>query len=419
MALQSQAQLLDELMGKNRNNAPGARINTIRFDDDDVCKYSLIGFCPHDLFVNTRADLGPCNKIHDEELKKQYEKSSRYSRLGYEEDYERFLRSLLMDVERKIKRGIERLKLTQSDQANQKTPLQVKQERVAFLKEKINELIKEAETLGEEGRIEEAQSTLESCEKYKTECKYLENQLELAQHNAEQKQMEVCDVCGSFLIVNDAQSRVEEHISGKQHMGYAKLRSALEEIRKKRQDEYEKREKERTSRQPNSDRDRRDRDRDRDRERDRDRDRERDRERDRDRDRDRERDRDRNSKSSSSSSARRNGSSRDVTSSDRDRDRDREKDRKSGSESRSKRRTRSRSKSKDDRKHLKTSDSHDDDENRKKNSRIEKEADEFLKLVDNLGSKKDESKTNGSKRQEEKEEGEDTDMDEGEIRGNQ
>lgn len=36
MALQSQAQLLDELMGKNRNNAPGARINTVRFDDDDV-----------------------------------------------------------------------------------------------------------------------------------------------------------------------------------------------------------------------------------------------------------------------------------------------------------------------------------------------------------------------------------------------
>ena len=43
--------------------------------------------------------------------------------------------------------------------------------------------------------------------------------------------MEVCEVCGSFLIVNDAQARVEEHISGKQHMGYAKLRSALEEIR--------------------------------------------------------------------------------------------------------------------------------------------------------------------------------------------
>ena len=47
----------------------------------------------------------------------------------------------------------------------------------------------------------------------------------------DQKQMEVCEVCGSFLIVNDAQARVEEHISGKQHMGYAKLRLALEDIR--------------------------------------------------------------------------------------------------------------------------------------------------------------------------------------------
>ena len=43
--------------------------------------------------------------------------------------------------------------------------------------------------------------------------------------------MEVCDVCGSFLIVNDAASRLEEHISGKQHVGYAKLRDALEQLR--------------------------------------------------------------------------------------------------------------------------------------------------------------------------------------------
>ena len=174
MALQSQAQLLDELMGKNRNVAPGACMNIVKFDDDDVCKHALIGFCPHDLFVNTRADLGPCTKVHDEELKKQYEKSSRFGRLGYEEDYERFLRNLLNDVERKIKRGIERLKLTQSDQGGQKTATQLKQEKVAALKEQINALIKEAEGLGEEGKIEEAQATLESCEKLKTECKYLE-----------------------------------------------------------------------------------------------------------------------------------------------------------------------------------------------------------------------------------------------------
>jgi hypothetical protein len=175
MALQSNAALLDELMGKYRNVAPGSNVNKISFEDDDVCKHFLVSFCPHELFVNTRADLGPCTKSHDEGLKLKYQKSSRYGRLGYEDDFERFLRNLLSDVDRKIRRGQERLKLTQTDGVPQKTPLQLKQERIATLKTEINDLIKEAESLGEEGRIDEAQSVLANCEKLKTECKYLEN----------------------------------------------------------------------------------------------------------------------------------------------------------------------------------------------------------------------------------------------------
>jgi hypothetical protein len=44
------------------------------------------------------------------------------------------------------------------------------------------------------------------------------------------KPMEVCTVCGSFLIVGDIQSRLDEHNSGKQHAGYAKIRVTLEEL---------------------------------------------------------------------------------------------------------------------------------------------------------------------------------------------
>ena len=36
MALKAQAQLLDELMGKLRNVAPGEKSRSIRFDDDEV-----------------------------------------------------------------------------------------------------------------------------------------------------------------------------------------------------------------------------------------------------------------------------------------------------------------------------------------------------------------------------------------------
>lgn len=36
---------------------------------------------------------------------------------------------------------------------------------------------------------------------------------------AQEKQMEVCPVCGAFLIVGDAQQRIDDHLSGKQHVG--------------------------------------------------------------------------------------------------------------------------------------------------------------------------------------------------------
>ena len=43
--------------------------------------------------------------------------------------------------------------------------------------------------------------------------------------------MEVCEVCGAFLIVGDAQSRVDDHLQGKQHVGYAKIKSSIEELK--------------------------------------------------------------------------------------------------------------------------------------------------------------------------------------------
>ena len=45
------------------------------------------------------------------------------------------------------------------------------------------------------------------------------------------KEMEVCPVCGAFLVVGDAQQRVEEHLLGKQHMGYAKVRATIDNLR--------------------------------------------------------------------------------------------------------------------------------------------------------------------------------------------
>jgi len=45
------------------------------------------------------------------------------------------------------------------------------------------------------------------------------------------KEMEVCTICGAFLVVGDIPQRVEEHVSGKQHMGYAKVRDTIDSLK--------------------------------------------------------------------------------------------------------------------------------------------------------------------------------------------
>ena len=53
------------------------------------------------------------------------------------------------------------------------------------------------------------------------------------------KEMEVCEVCGAFLVVGDAQQRLEEHLMGKQHMGYARVRNTIEDMKVCRNDFFQ------------------------------------------------------------------------------------------------------------------------------------------------------------------------------------
>lgn len=57
---------LNELMGKDRNHPLFIRMKKRdHFDDHNVCKYFLVAYCPHDLFPNTKVDIGKCHRRHD------------------------------------------------------------------------------------------------------------------------------------------------------------------------------------------------------------------------------------------------------------------------------------------------------------------------------------------------------------------
>lgn len=48
---------------------------------------------------------------------------------------------------------------------------------------------------------------------------------------AQEKKMALCEICGSFLVANDALERTQSHVTGKQHIGYGMVRDFIAEYK--------------------------------------------------------------------------------------------------------------------------------------------------------------------------------------------
>ncbi|XP_063697719.1 medium-chain acyl-CoA ligase ACSF2, mitochondrial [Culicoides brevitarsis] len=268
-------QLLDELMGRNRNEDPSA-VKQITWEDSVFCTFYLVKFCPHDLFVNTRVDLGQCARLHDDEAKRLFEDAKpSFKKTQYEDEFLRFCTNMLTDVDRRIQKGKQRLllmnsKLEQNNAGAPVKPITKAQEQLNSLTDKINKLVREAEEAGTRGDVDQAQALMRVCDELKEEKEQITKTQESMGWNAaelaaaQEKQMEVCEVCGAFLIIGDVQQRIDDHLSGKQHLGYLQLKRAVEEMqearRKEREEARKRREEERRSLDKDRDKERRDRD---------------------------------------------------------------------------------------------------------------------------------------------------------------
>lgn len=82
--------------------------------DPKVCRSYLVGTCPHDLFTNTKQDLGPCPKVHSEGLKTEYELASpaEKAKWGFDYDYMRDMQKYIDDCDRRIDSAQRRLEKT-------------------------------------------------------------------------------------------------------------------------------------------------------------------------------------------------------------------------------------------------------------------------------------------------------------------
>lgn len=155
---------------------------------------------------------------------------------------------MINEVDRKIVKGKQRLDLMNS-KLDQR-PMSKQAEAVLNINDKITKLVREAEEAGIRGDVDQAQNLMGLCEKLKEDKELLIKQYESCGFNfseTQEKQMEVCETCGAFLIVGDAQSRIDDHLMGKQHIGYTRLRKALEEHKKNVEKDAEERRAERSS----------------------------------------------------------------------------------------------------------------------------------------------------------------------------
>jgi len=235
----------DNLLGKDRNLPLKEKISRKKhFDDREVCSFYLIDFCPHDLFPNKKSDLGPCKKRHDNFYKIQYENNpnKKEYKIRYEEILEGFLERLVLDVDNKIRKAVERIEAPIPE--TQKS-LEV-QNQIKLIDEKIQEFAEKAEKLGEEGLIDQSEEIMKQID-ILTQEKY---ELEKSNDNPflqRERQMIICEICGGFQSSLDTEKRLQTHNEGKLHSGYAMIREKLNYLRQKREKRYlnEEKEKER------------------------------------------------------------------------------------------------------------------------------------------------------------------------------
>lgn len=95
-----------------------------------------------------------------------------YTKTKFEDEFLKYARSMLNEVERKIQKGEQRLAQSQQakqDAAGAANPRTKAEEQITMLTDKINHLVKEAERMGIEGNVDQAQEMLKMSDKFKAE----------------------------------------------------------------------------------------------------------------------------------------------------------------------------------------------------------------------------------------------------------
>ncbi|KAK3380839.1 hypothetical protein B0H63DRAFT_474456 [Podospora didyma] len=222
-----QRKLLEQLMG----GGISSRSAQLSLTDPKVCKSYLAGTCPHDLFTNTKQDLGPCSRVHSEALKAEYESLPEPARqkLGFEYDYMRDLQKYIDECNRRIDAAQRRLEKTPDEIRQTNVLLKAISDLGTTVATGLLELEILAGELGEVGRAyDDLFKTVKTAQSAKAEKERELKALSDTSGPSGHQKLQVCDVCGAYLSRLDNDRRLADHFFGKMHLGYAQMRKTYD-----------------------------------------------------------------------------------------------------------------------------------------------------------------------------------------------
>jgi len=251
--MNAQRALLDSLMGASRNEDPDKK-RKVKWYDSPVCPYKLVSFCPYKLFEETWVELGgTCNRDHGEYLRMAYEKEATpKEKRKYERKLLSFLKELIYEVDRAIRREEDRLGITKESKKgvdlekenSEQTEVEqaLSDPSLAFSKSQ-QEKLRHVERLikDKEDRIDRL-----NLNNKKAEVEYLTPELDaLMKEKIEiitraKKQAEwvapgckrVCEICGITMDHGRTDYYDRKHFGGRIHQAYLQIREVAAELEK-------------------------------------------------------------------------------------------------------------------------------------------------------------------------------------------
>jgi hypothetical protein len=218
--------LIDRLLGKDRDMLPDEKhgMKKAHFWEDGICKFYICGFCPHDLFTNTKASLGPCPKRHDNEMRREWMDCKEKSKYGFFEEFIYHLEKLIEDLEVAIQKNMRKLTVQRNDKID--PMLQQQLDQINLQSEDEFRLM---ESYNEKGRLSEVSEGMKRIEALKSRKQEILETIDQTNAISNLNRMDICKVCGAKLIVGDTDKRLASHLTGKQHTGFELIRRQIAE----------------------------------------------------------------------------------------------------------------------------------------------------------------------------------------------